>query len=203
MVIMIDMKTRFPTSSQKQSRGRMKTKIILALSVVITAVLTSRPLNAQSPVIHAIDFTETSSTSLTATYDNSTARVSVSPVGQDEWNVSVGSITLNFAEGSSWAEPTGNLFNSIVGISFEGSNENPTVVLDIRSDTSIASLITLPNGATVTAGTDNLDGATIKMTFTDRGDVASAPEAGSTFALLALALAALVGVSRLRSTRLA
>lgn len=60
----------------------------------------------------------------------------------------------------------------------------------------------LPNGGTLTAGTDNLDGGSIQMTFRDRGDVASAPDTGSTFGLLALALAALAGASRLRYLRL-
>lgn len=176
-----------------------KRSTLVSVGVAIATALSTR--TTQASIIHKLVVTENSSTSLTATYDNSTARVSVTPVGEDEWNVSISSMTPNFSAGSSWAEPTGNLSNSIVGITIEGSMENPTVVLTIKSDTSSGGA-TLSNGATVTAGTDNLDGATIKMTFTDRSDVSSAPETGSTFALLALALTVLVSASRLRSPRL-
>lgn len=168
---------------------------LVPLGVAIAAALVTQTTRAS--VIHNLVVTENSSTSLTATYDNSTARISVTPVGQDEWKVRVSSTILNLAGGSSWAEPSG-LFNSIIGITFEGNEGNPTTVIDIRSDTSIVSLMTLPNGGTVTAGTDNLDGAAIKMTFTDRGDVAGTPDKGSTFDLLFLSLAALFGARHFR-----
>jgi hypothetical protein len=178
-----------------------KVSPLVPLGVAIAAALVTQ--TTQASIIHNLVVTENSSTSLTATYDNSTARVSVTPVGQDEWKVSVSSTILNFNAGASWAEPTGSLSNTIVGVTLEGSFDNPTTVLDIKSDFSVGGSSTLPNGSTILAGTDNLDGASIQMTFTDRGDVASASEKGSTFGLLALAFGALAGASRLRCLRLA
>src|SRR6266478_4370576 len=57
----------------------------------------------------------------------------------------------------------------------------------------------VPNGTTVTdIGADTSNGGSISATFNDNGDVARAPDAGSTVGLLFLALTALFSASRLR-----
>lgn len=65
-------------------------------------------------------------------------------------------------------------------------------------------ITTVSNGTTIDGlGTDNLDGAAINVTFNDFGDAAGVPDTVSALGLLAIALAGLVGVGRLRSIRLA
>jgi hypothetical protein len=163
----------------------MKTKIVLFLAVVVSTPLVTEPVFA-----HEMVLTEFSSTHLTATYDGTPLSIaSIQLISPDNWT-----ITFSFRPsqlGDSWFEPTGFTSNRVTP-----SANLLTVVSDSSSPPSTQ------NGfqSTVVFGFDLKDGAPIFVTFNDKSDV---PDMGSTLGLLALALAALFGASRIRSLRLA
>jgi hypothetical protein len=185
-----------------------KPSSLIALGIAITAVLVSPSALAQpAPTPHQIVLTENSSTSLTATYDGSTTGVTVTFdgtfLGADFWHVTFPS-TVTFSihpiGGVNWIEPeNSSLVNEV---------EFPTAPFN---DLVVSSDFTEPPGLTSVAdestvnnvGTDSSDGASISVTFDDDGDVATVPDTGSTFVLLALALIALSGAATLRSRQLA
>lgn len=158
----------------------------------------TQPLKAE--VINQIVLTENSSTSLTATYNGSTSGVTVTFLGDDLWNVTFpASVTFSLFGGVNWLEP---------GSTTQGNEVTfftpPSHTLSVISDFQLAGLTTVGNGITVNnVGTDSINGGSISATFNDNGDVASAPDTGSTLGLLAVALAGLIGASRFRSIRLA
>lgn len=175
---------------------------LLPLAIAITATLAAQPMLAQAPPVHNLVITELSSTNLTATYDGSTARVTVKPGGVpgEAWTVDVTS-TQPALPGPGWTEPSGSSFNVIAAT---GTGPGIGDWVFQSDETSVTPGPLASNGVTITGqGTDTTDNGSISITFNDNGDVASAPDSGSTFCLFCLALAALVGVSRLRSLRLA
>jgi hypothetical protein len=173
----------------------VKISVLTPLAVTI-GVLLLQPATA-APITHDLVLTENSSTSLTATYDGSTSGVSVIFISGDHWGVTVG-FPVTFSENPQWTEPDDpSAFNviTLAGIA------NQFIV---NSDFFSNGTTPLADGATFTGfGTDARDGASISVTFNDRGDVATVPETGSTISLLCLALTALVGANYFRGHRLA
>jgi hypothetical protein len=168
---------------------------------VAAALLTTQPVFGGGLTTHDLVVTEISSTTLTATYDGSTSRVTVTPTLTDFWNVSVSSTLFDTTKfGTGWTEPDNNLFNTITSIN-DTLPAGPSN-FNLLSESSIA-LHTLTNGDTLmNFGSDVLDGGTINLTFTDLGDVATAPDTGTTASLFALSLTGLAFLRRKLSCHL-
>jgi hypothetical protein len=163
---------------------------------IVTAALATQSVFAQVPT-HNIVLTENSSTSLTATYDGSTTGVTVTLQAPDQWvvtfptTVSFGSTGRNV----DWIEPGNSSLGNAVSFFPEVSN-----VLGVSSDTGITpSFSPTPDGSIVSNVGSDSRGGSISATFDDDGDARAVPEAGSTFGLLFLSLAALWGATRFRS----
>jgi len=163
---------------------------LAAFAVVIAAALAAQPMRATA--INNLVITENSSTSLTATYNGNPA--TVINIGPDLWILANPGVFFNDTIDRVWTEP-----DNAAGINNFG-RVGPSLgdVVDIQSDLSGSG--GNPNGTTVpNLGTDSTNGGSVSVTFFDNGDVATAADTGSTLGLLALALAALAGASRLRS----
>ena len=174
----------------------MISKKLLAVGISLT--LSSIPLFGGS-VGHLISLTELSSTNLTATYDGSTAGITVTPgINPDTWTVVLPSsaFILGFA-GATWAEPEGPAFGNFV--TAIGNN-----TLSVTSDVPTIAPPLANNASIFTNTFDTQDQLGILIAFHDVQDSAVAvPEPGSTWALLALGLAILVVGRRLGRPRLA
>jgi hypothetical protein len=169
------------------------------LGIAIVGLATQ---SARASAINSIVLNENSSTSLIVKYNGSTSGVTVdflghTPVGEG-WKVTFPS-TVSFTSVDDtgvavlWLEPEDSsqvnvgFFHPSSNVAFFFSehpiNTNPTPV---------------PNGTTVTGiGTDTSNGESISARFNDNGDVARAPDTGSTVGLLFLALIALLVAGRL------
>ena len=114
------------------------------------------------------------------------------------------SVALTFVSFIAWAEPENTTADVTSPIGWNTLSFSSSTELSIGSDTGLPTSgfgILLGNG-----DTGNVNTATESdfYTFNDSSDRAtSAPDSGSTFGLLILALAGLFGASRLRSLRLA
>jgi hypothetical protein len=182
-------------------------KILPALMVAISAAWVTQPVFGGPITTNEIVITENSSTSLIVTYNESTSGVAVNFLGHtpagEVWKVTFPS-TVSFTSVDNtgviafWVEPedssqvNAGFFHPTTNVAFFFSDDsvetNPTAV---------------PNGTTVTGiGTDTSNGGAISATFNDNGDVARAPDAGSTVGLLFLALTTLFSASRLRQFQL-
>ena len=174
----------------------MKTNLhsvhFIAVLIAITTTVVTQTMHA-----HDIVFTENSSNSLTVIFDMTSLPASdIKFNGSDNWTVTLPQsvtpdATLAFY---GWFEPGGNINDLNVLTWISGTQ------LSIVSDTGFpaGNGFLTPDGTTLHAP----DGTS--YTFHDLGDTpASAPDSGSTFALLSLALAALFGISCFRSIRLA
>jgi hypothetical protein len=182
-------------------------KILPALMVAITAAWVTQPVFGGLITTNEIVITENSSTSLIVTYNGSTSGVTVNflghtPVG-DGWKVTFPS-TVSFTSVDNtgvialWVEPKDS---SQVNAGFFHPSSN--VAFFFSDDSVDTNPTAVPNGTTVTdIGTDTSNGGSISATFNDNGDVARAPDAGSTIGLLFLALTALFSASRLRHLQL-
>ena len=179
----------------------MKTKLTLKIfkvstlaTITIAVVVASLTQSAMAQNPHQLVFTENSG-SLSATFDG--APLSVSPVATEQWNVFV-PYTLNSAsQVANWIEPENS---SLVN----WAADNGTTRIGVKSDTAnFGAGATVSNGTPVSFGIDANDNVPVQATFNDNGGEASVPDTGSTLALLALALAALIGASRFRALRLA
>ena len=176
----------------------LKLSTLIPLVIAIAAVLVTQPAVAQ--VQNAIVFTEYSSTNLTATLTTPTGTIQgkvTQPFG-DTWSVSFpvnsASLDLTFV---SWAEPENPTLDpgSSHGwndLSAFGGGASFTL-FTLHSDTVPGAVTLEPNGGVFTNGNTSLQ-------FIDLSDV---PDTGSTFGLLALALAGLFGARRIRSLRAA
>lgn len=166
-------------------------------------------------MINNLVIIENSPTNLSVTYNGSPLNVTS---GQDAWLVSTPSniiinlnllppngtfSTLGFIESDNpalfnWIQPVAD--QSFVFVTSD------LVLADFLNDPSLASSLKLSSdGATIgPVGIDTDNRAGIFLTFQDKAAVNEAvPDSGSTFGLLSLALAALVGVSRRRPIPLA
>jgi hypothetical protein len=168
----------------------MKMKAILLLAIASAAALVTQPVRATA--IQTLVITEFSSTSLTALL-NGTTSLTVTPIGADDW-----SIALTGVGGfhNNWVEPDAAGF--INGVSFSIVQPDQLFVVSDFSNSSGG----LANN---TADTSDftLNGVELDVTFNDKGDVAAAPDTGSTLGLLSLSVIALLGATRFRSLRLA
>ena len=103
---------------------------------------------------------------------------------------------LHFTQ--SWFEPGAAGFVNQVGFDSGFS----LTELEVRSDLGPGFTNGLADGTTDT--TDfTYNGSQLSVTFFDKGDVATAPDTGSTLDLLSLSVVALLGTSRLRFLQLA
>ena len=170
-------------------------KILTLIYLAIAFAATTQPLLAQVPT-HQLVLTETSSTSLAATYDKSTVGVSVNFISLDHWGVTVSNVT--FTGNPQWTEPEDpSAFNVITLLTPPGQ-------FIVNSDYLNNGTSPLTNGATFNNfGTDSRDEGSVSVKFVDRGDAGTVPDAGSSLALLGLSLTALFGASRFRLFRLA
>jgi len=179
----------------------------LALLGITIVGLAPQSVRAGIIVNNNIVITENSSTSLTVTYNGSTSGVTVSFLSSgklgDVWKVTFPS-TVSFASVDNtgvialWVEPEDS---SQVNAGFFHPSSN--VAFFFSDDSVDTNPTAVPNGTTVTnIGTDTSNGGSISATFNDNGDVARAPDAGSTVGLLFLALTALFSASRLRHFQL-
>jgi hypothetical protein len=186
-----------------KSITRMKT---VALFLSITAVIGLRSLQADT---FTINLTEVSSTTLQATGYVS----SVTNTSSDNWTVFLSNpnALVFTSPGVAWAEPeasgTGNVITSSnsTGVPVDGElfvTSDMITAFSKNADGSqvlVSGIIFNPSGPPTSAN--------FQITFTDNAATAeapvSAPDTGSTFGLLFLALMALVGASRFRSLRLA
>ena len=179
-----------------------KFSTLVPLGIAIAAILVTQPTRAG--VINSIDFTESSSTTLMATYNGSTSGVTVDFLGHtrlgDVWKVTFPSaVSFNGIDRgvtAFWAEPEDS---SEVNAGFFHPSSN---VAFIFSEYAVGTNPTVPNGTTVTdLGRDTSNGGSIAVTFFDNGDVAAVPETGSTLGLVFLSLIPLFGLNRLRQVR--
>ena len=170
----------------------MKTLVPLAIAITAIAQLVSAQV---AP--HQLILTETSSTSLAGTYDNSTVKVGINFISLDHWGVTIG-YPVTLTGNPQWTEPEDPAaFNVITLLAPPGQ-------FIVNSDFLDNGTAPLTNGsASNNFGTDSRDGGSISITFRDRGDAGAVPDTGSTLILLCLSVAALFVVSRFGSLRLA
>jgi len=113
----------------------------------------------------------------------------------DNWTIALTGI---FGTGQFWFEPDAAGFLNTVLV-------DPTVFpnqLLVESDRGPGFTNGLADGTPDT--TDFfLNGSQLSVTFFDKGDVAAAPDTGSTLGLLSLSVVALLGATRLRFLQLA
>jgi hypothetical protein len=163
----------------------MKTKTassrLALLAITIAAALVTQPMRAN--VIQTLVITENSSTSLTALF-NGTTSLSVTNNGADLWLVDlagVGGGPLQL-----WAEPEA-FFTNFVDLFGPGQ-------LRVTSE-FLTSAPGLPDGTQDTT-TFTLNGNPLYVTFFDKGDVATAPDTGTTASLFGLSLTGLAFLRR-------
>ena len=186
-----DNNSRIPMKTHSSSPSQIfRISALLPLGVAIAAALLTPPLHAGA--IDSLVITENSSTSLTAIL-NGTTSLSVTPHGTDNWSIALNGVGGNAAF---WTEPDNANFINFVSFSPNFPNQ-----LTVQSDFPHSGG-GLPDGTPV-GNAFTLNGGLLSVTFFDKGDVAAAPDTGSTFGLLALALAALVGATPRRALRLA
>jgi hypothetical protein len=193
----------------------MKTKIIFALPIAISAALVSQSTFAISstptPTPHDLELTEVSSSTLTVTDNGSMTGISVMNTSPDHWTVTlpytVQSGVFNgpgdeveWLETSTFvsAPPIGSLpANDVSFATFM------TSTFSVVSDIPNTQPSPAPDGTKITdVGTDTTDQTDVNMTFHDNAATAETtgvPETGSALGLLVLGLIALLGAKRLRS----
>ena len=168
-----------------------KPSTLIPLAIAIVAALVTQPVRATA--INTLVITENSSTSLTALL-NGTTSLTVTPNGADEWFVAlagIGPSTEQF-----WTEPDASGTLNLV-------QAQPALNrISVGSDLVLQGISGLADGTPDTT-TFTLNGGALSVTFFDKGDVAAAPDTGSTLGLLSLSVVALLGVTRLRFLQLA
>jgi hypothetical protein len=171
-------------------------KRLLPLALAIAAASVTQPIHATTidqASANELILTELSSTTLLATYNGSTSRVTINFLGFDGWLVTVNSAF--FTTSVAWQEPE-NPNTGFSNIFFANG-----AYFIVVSDQFIAG-VGLPNGTTAdNVGFDTVNGLPINVTFFDNGDV-PIPDTGSTVGLLFLSSVALLEATRLRSFRL-
>ena len=159
-------------------------KILLALMVAITA-LVAQPVFGQA---QTLVITENSSTSLTAILNGTTSLNVNNGATANVWF-----ITLAGVGGSQqiWMEPgdTG-VFNTVTPQLLI-----PTSRLRIISDEPVGGITGLADGTPDTTHF-TLNGNPLSVTFFDKGDVATVPDAGTSFSLLGVSLMGLAFLRR-------
>ena len=168
-------------------------KILPTLIVAITAACATQPLFGGA--VHQFVLTETSSTSLTVTYDG----VPITPhfVSPDSWTFL---LPTDFVDtlvgfGQAWTEPDNsnlvNLVNFGTDITRAGSITSD-LTLDPLAGTGISPIA---DGTTVQVGTAG--GVAVFATFHDNaGASEGAPDTGTTYSLLSISLVSLAFLRR-------
>ena len=114
-------------------------------------------------------------------------------VSTDDWFIALAGIGVSV---QTWTEPFMGDFGNLVGVSGVPN------LLSVSSDFPIDPNSGLADGTPDTT-TFTLNGNPLSVTFFDKGDVATAPDTGSTLGLLSLSVVALLGATRLRFLQLA
>jgi protein with PEP-CTERM/exosortase system signal len=180
----------------------MKTNLqnvrLIALLIAITAAFVTQTVHAQGTTIV---MTEESSSVLDVTFNGTDITATgVSNTSADHWTITLPTpIATDMVR--NWFEPENpsgdetNLtgFNTVTW----GSPGPTSTQLFFVSDTRFLGQSAFPNGGIFI---NSISGLHMQVTDVSDGAV-SAPDTGSTFGLLALALAALFGVSRFRALR--
>ena len=172
-----------------------KFSTLVSLAIAIGAALVTQPVRATA--IQTLLITENSSTDLSAVL-NGTTNLTVTPgFAADTWTIALMGISGSAGAGGlnssgNWFEPDAAGF--INRVSFDSNVPNKLFVL---SDFGPGFTNGLANN---TADTTDffLNGSLLSVTFNDLGDVATAPDTGSTLGLLSLSVVALFGATRLR-----
>ena len=178
-------------------------KLLLALMIAIAAALVTQPMRATA--INSLVITENSSTSLTAmlTTSSGTTSLTVTPNSADNWTITLTGVFANsdnVALSQFWTEPdvagfvNAVTFNNLFpGVLFVGSDfPGQSGLADGTTDFTSFGLVVGPGTV-----------APLSVTFFDKGDVATAPDTGSTLGLLSVSVVALLGATRLRFLQLA
>jgi hypothetical protein len=174
-----------------------KPSTLVSLGIAIAAALVTQPVRAS--FIDSLVITENSSTSLTAmlTTSSGTTSLNVTPGANAEtWFITLAGFGGPPGSGlQSWTEPGGGSVN------FVETSRNQLGQIFVQSDDAVAASGLANNTPDTTSFT--LNGGAVSVTFNDKGDVAAAPDSGSTLGLLSLSVVALLGVTRLRFLQLA
>jgi hypothetical protein len=192
---------RTPKEGKIMSKSTLK--ILPALVVAITA-LVAQPVFGNTLLV----FTEESSTLLTATVGgNPFGTVTFTSLDQWTWsNPDRPSVEAIFMGGATfWLEPGSLTLANVVNANIVGTVGVFTIASDFDSaifgNPKVSDSTVVSNFATF----DYLGGGseTFDVQFIDKGDVAAAPDTGSTLGLLSLSVVALLGATRLRFLQLA
>ena len=174
-----------------------KPSTLVSLAIAIAAALVTQPVRATA--ISTLVITENSSDSLTALLNGTTYLSVTTNFSGDNWTIALMGVSTSLPGGSgqSWFEPDAAGF--INRVSFDSNVPNKLFVL---SDFGPGFTNGLANN---TADTTDffLNGSLLSVTFFDKGDVATAPDTGSTLGLLSLSVVALLGATHLRFLQLA
>jgi hypothetical protein len=162
-------------------------KILPALIVAIAAALVTQPMRAGAT--DTLVITENSSTSLTAIL-NETTSLNVLNTSSDIWTITLTGIGLSSgAPVQFWLEPDGSgLLNYVAFLGFPNQ-------LRVTSEGLSLGLPALDNNTPDTT-TFLLNDNPLSVTFNDLGDVATAPDAGTTGSLFGLSLMGLAFLRR-------
>ena len=170
-----------------------KPSTLVSLGIAIAAALVTQPVRATA--IQTLVITEFSSTSLTATL-NGTTSLTVTNNAADLWFIALAGIGPAINGQQLWTEPDASgAFNLVQAQTLANR-------ISVGSDAVFPGCSGLADGTPDTT-TFTLNGGPLTVTFFDKGDVAAAPDTGSTLGLLSLSVVALLGVTRLRFLQLA
>jgi hypothetical protein len=179
----------------------MKTNLhlthVVALAIAVMAALAQPVFGIQ--INNQLVFTE-DSTGLSVTYNGAPLIVTSlgGTGGTQHWLVTTPVGVTFTSAGVSWTEPeNSSLFNNVAFTNPTASVAGPT--LPVASDVVLPFTTIIGDEMPFQVGHD-LNGVPVMATFDDDGEP-KVPDTGSTLSLLALALAALFGASRLRSIR--
>jgi hypothetical protein len=175
-----------------------KPSTLVSLGIAIAAALVTQPAIA---IVQTLVITENNSTAsgLTAmlTVGTTTTSLTVTnnpnnPGTDDQWFIALPGVTGGIAAFQNWTEPGAAGVLNVVQFAVATPNE-----LFVRSDFDSGFTGGLADGTADTT-TFRLNEVELDVTFIDKGDVASAPDTGSTLGLLSLSVVALLGATRLR-----
>jgi hypothetical protein len=170
-----------------------KPSTLVSLGIAIAAALVTQPMRATA--IDTLVITENSSTSLTAvlTTSSGTTSLNVAFHGNDSWSIDLVGVSENRTQ--FWTEP-----DALGRLNSVNASSSAPDTMTFRSD--LIGVSGLVDGTTDQT-TFTLNGVELDVTFHDNGDVAAAPDTGSTLGLLSLSVVALLGATRLRFLQLA
>jgi hypothetical protein len=161
-------------------------RLLPALMIAIAAAVVTQPIRAVP--INDLVITENSSTSLTATLNGNPLSVTFNFA--NNWTIALTGVAASNGNSTTqlWAEPEAFFTNAVDF--FSGSPDQLPVTSDF-----LTSAPGLPDG-TQDKTTFTLNGNPLYVTFFDKGDVATAPDTGTTASLFGLSLAGLAFLRR-------